>query len=496
LGLKLFNSQSNTKQAVWVGISSFSSFLVGIASTAIFSRYFEKTDYGTYRQLIFIYTALLSLFSAGIPKAYSYFLPKLSKGQWRQVIKKLTNLFLILGALFSLFLFAASGIIADLLKNPELDHALRLFSVIPILVMPTLGLEGIYTAIRKTHVLAIYTTLTRLGMLVFIVIPVIVFKGTYEMAIYGWMGSSLLVLLLAIYFKYKPFRNEESQSSSVSYREILNYSLPLMVATLAGVGFKTADQFFISRFFGTETFADYANGFIPLPFIPMITGAIHAIFVPLFSKYMEQKEGSILVTKSWKSGVNKAVLLIYPVLIFFTIFAKEVIFIIYGPKYDQSYIYFRLAMILDFSSPFLFYSILLAAGKTRLYAKIHIVFAFIIWSAGFVVCKYGNSALLYVLLSVFLGLMMRWIGLMAAAKSIEVRLIRLIDISDILKIFFIASGIGLISKLAVKWMVDSQVTGFVIGGVIYAGLLLLCDKLLKLNILRTALSVIREETTD
>jgi len=312
-------SSSNTRQAVWMGVSTLSSFLVGILSSVIFSRYFEKVDYGTYKQIVYVYTALLALFSAGLPKAYSYFLPKLSVAQGKQILHKLTRLFIILGLLFAVFLYATSGIIANLLRNPELEHALKLFSVVPLLMMPTMGVEGVYTSIRKTHVLAIYTTLTRVGQLICIVLPVIIFKGTYVMAIYGWMVSSLLIFIVTLYFKYKPFRGAKYTLGTVTYKEILSYSLPLMLATLAGVAIKFADQFFVSRYFGTETFANYANGFIPLPFVAMITGAINAVFVPLFSRYIEQEGGSVLISNTWKTGVSKAILLLYPVLIFFAI---------------------------------------------------------------------------------------------------------------------------------------------------------------------------------
>lgn len=486
-------SNSNTRQAVWVGVSSLSSFLVGIISSAIFSRYFDKADYGTYKQIVFVYTTLLTLFSVGLPKAYAYFLPKVSMDQGKQVVGKLTRLFLLMGLVFTIFLYLAAGVIADLLRNPDLRHALRLFAVVPLFMMPTLGVEGIYTSLRKTHMLAIYTTVTRLGQLLFITIPVILFRGTYEMAIYGWMVSSLVILFVAVYFKYRPFRKSNRVEGVVSYPEILKYSVPLMVATLAGVALRSADQFFISRFFGTKAFADYANGFISLPFVPMITGAIHAVFVPLFSRYIEEEGGPLKISRSWKSGVNKAVVLIYPVLVFFVLYAREAIRIVFGPLYEESYIYLRLAMILDFTGPFLFYSILLAAGKTRVYANIHIVFAILIWSLGWVICRIGDSPVVYVVFAVILGLAMRVVGLIAAARSIGVQLIKLIDFASVLKVFVAAAGLCVLSRLASGLLTDHYFWGFLAGGSIYLVMLLIADRILQLNILKTAFSVLRKE---
>lgn len=492
LNCQILSSESNTKQALWVGISSFSSFMLAIVSSAIFSRYFDKTEYGTYRQIVYIYSTLLTIFAAGLPSAYAYFLPKLNKSQGKEVISKLTNLFIITGAIFSLFLFITSGLIADILKNPELERGLKLFSPIPILMMPTLGVEGIYTAIRKTYILAIYTIITRLGMLAFITLPVIILKGTYETAIIGWIFSSLLSLFLALYFNYKPFRGLLTETASTSYMMILNYSVPIMIASLAGTAILSADQFFISRYFGTEIFADFSNGFVPLPFVPMITGSVHAIFVPLFSNLIEKDNGNIFIAQAWKNGVNKAIIILYPILIFFMFFAKEVIYVLYGPLYDKSHIYFRLAMILNFSMPYLYYSILLATGRTRIYAKLHIVAATLIWSLGYIVCKVTNSSICYVLLSVLLGLVLRSVGLYFAAKSIEARFIDLLDIKRIFEILVYTIIICFVTKLGIKLITDNMSFGLIIGCATYIGLIFFVDKWLNLGILNTAFSIIKK----
>ena len=54
---------SNTKQAAWIAIGSFFSFIVGIVSPMILSRYFGKGDYGTYKQVMYVYNTLLTIFT-------------------------------------------------------------------------------------------------------------------------------------------------------------------------------------------------------------------------------------------------------------------------------------------------------------------------------------------------------------------------------------------------------------------------------------------------
>jgi len=49
------NNNSNTVQAVWLGLGSFVSFSFGIISAAILSRYLSKADYGTYKQVLILF---------------------------------------------------------------------------------------------------------------------------------------------------------------------------------------------------------------------------------------------------------------------------------------------------------------------------------------------------------------------------------------------------------------------------------------------------------
>ena len=51
-----------------LALANLMSFSVGIITAAILSRYMDVVEYGTYRQVIFIYTTLLVVFSMGLPK--------------------------------------------------------------------------------------------------------------------------------------------------------------------------------------------------------------------------------------------------------------------------------------------------------------------------------------------------------------------------------------------------------------------------------------------
>ena len=206
------SESSNFQQALWLGIGQLCTFLIAFLTAPILARYFDKVEYGTYKQILYVYTTLQTLFVVGLPNAFSYFLPKLSEGQQKQLVNKMTLLLLIIGGIFSLILFFSSGLIANLLNNQELSSGLKLFSIFPLFTLPTMGVEGIYTTIRKTRTIAIYQIVSKFLMSACIILPVIIWHTGYKAAIIGWGTASFFTFLKAMYMKImqnKSLKREE-----------------------------------------------------------------------------------------------------------------------------------------------------------------------------------------------------------------------------------------------------------------------------------------------
>jgi len=382
---------NNTIQAFWVGMGSFSSFALAMVSAAILSRYFGKAEYGTYRQVLYVYNTLLIVFSAGLPKVFAYFLPRFNLSEGKYIVWKITKLLVLCGLVFSIFLYFLSDVLADILNNDELSKGLKVFSPIPLLLLPTLGIEGIFSTYKKTIYIAIYNTLTRALMLLCIVLPVIALNGTYIHAIYGWIGSSVIILIMAYFFKGIPFKGISAEKTSLRFKEILTYSLPLVSAAIAGIVYRAANQFYISRFFGPEVFAEFSNGFIEIPFVHMITGATATVLMPVFSKAIFKKEDMSQVTKLWRSTLQKSAILIYPMVIYFLFYAEELITLVYSDAYTISARYFSIAMVVNFFNIIIFAPLLLALGEANFYARLHYGLAIVTWIVEYLVVVIFNT---------------------------------------------------------------------------------------------------------
>lgn len=390
------NNSSNFYQAFWLGIGQIGVFGLTFLSAAILSRYLSKEDYGIYRQVLYVYITLMSVFTIGLPSVFTFFIPRLNPNQQKTLVKTLNKVFIILGLLFSLTIYFFAGYIAHILKNPELETGLKIFSPFPLFTFPTLGVEGIYTALRKTKQVALYQIFSRFVMLIFTVIPVIFINNNYSSAVIGWGIASFLTFLVAMYMKNRPYVNCVLEEIPNMKSTILNYSLPLMGAFFAGYFISSADQFYISRYYGTETFADYSNGSMSIPIVAIIAISIKKVLLPIFSKaHADDKLSEAIAT--YVSAVNKSIIIVFPIVVFFIMNANVFMTLIYGELYYTSGYFLRYHLLRDFLEVLPYFSVFLALGLSRIYLYMHIAGVFFVWIFGYIVVSLDMDATMIVL---------------------------------------------------------------------------------------------------
>lgn len=388
----MMKNKSNFNQALWLGISSVSTMLVSIVSAAILSRFFDKTEYGTYKQIIFVYTTLLTIFQAGLPSVFSYFLPKYPREAGKYIVNKINRVLFVLGFMLSATIFLSSNLIADFLNNPELARGLKLFSPFPLFTLPTLGLEGIYVVNKNTRFVAIYNTVTRLLMLLCIVLPVVFIKNSYETAVMGWGAASFFAFIIALFYKTRPYKDiEHAEEIPQLMKKVLAYSLPIMGTSCVMLFYNSINQLVISRFFGVESFAEFSNGFMPLPFIAIIINPIRIMLVPMISK--AHANGNFDDTwRFYNTSVKEITLLIVPMVAFCFAFAKPIMVFLYGEQYASSYIFFMIALTFNYFEIIPMQVILSGLGRTKQLFIFDLIFTLLLLGINILLVKLNISS--------------------------------------------------------------------------------------------------------
>lgn len=490
-------NSSTAIQGIWLGIANCSNMIVAILSSVILSRFFDKVEYGTYKQIIFVYNTFLLIFQAGIPSVFSFFLPRYSMQEGKYIMRRLNLILFILGMLFSIFLFIFSDLIADILNNPELADGLKIFSIFPLFTLPTLGIEGLYVVLKNTKFIAVYQILTRTLMLCCIVLPIILIEGaSYKLAILGWGGASLISFFIALWAKAKPYRHIVAEKIVGISKQILGYSLPIMGSSLVLLFFNSVNQIFISRYCGVESFAEFSNGFITLPFVPIFIAPFRQLLVPIFSKASQHsKYEDAIIT--FNNGIIKISIILLPLIVFSAFFAKDIMVFLYGEQYSSSSIYFQIMLVFHLFELFPFTVVLSSIGRTDMQFKIDIICTIFIYILNIVfVCLHIISPILIAVIFVFINASMRYIiPYMWMAKRKELK--KLLNKNTIRKVLLTAIhsiiAVG-ISSFICHYFIHNELNVFLrlcIGCLIFGILLIITSPIFKINYL-DYLSILRQ----
>lgn len=478
-------STNNSKQVFWVSVGSLAAFGFSIASSFVLSRYIDKSEYGTYKQVMYVYHTLLTVFTLGIPKSFSFFIPRVPEAQVRGLIKKLLKLLFLFGSLFSLVLLLGAVPISRLLSNEDLVVALQIFSPVPLLLLPTMALDGILASFKKATYLAIYNIVTNIVKLLFVIVPVVFFQSNIEIALGGFVLSSAISLIYAFSIINKTTAGTQEESCVTSYKEIFAFSIPLVTASVWGILISSADQFFISRYFGNVVFAEFSNGSIDLPFIGMISSACAVVLSPQFSKISSEGIGARdKLLNLWRSVFEKVIILLYPLILFCIFFPESIMSVLYGEQYECSAFYFVCRLITNFFSVIAYGPFIINIGKVKDFSRVHMFIAFVIIICEFISVQTIHSSYAISIISMICVIGKTICFQKVISKTLEMPLTKLIPIKLIVKIIVpCILYLTIIRLIMSQYMELKGLYLILVGFPVYYILVVLLLYLLKINII-------------
>ena len=141
-------------------------------------------------------------------------------------------------------------------------------------------------------------------------------------------------------------------------------------------------------------------------------------------------------------------------------------------------------MLLNFFNIIVFAPLIFALGKTRVYARIHMLFAVAVWSMEYIVIDLFHSPVGVAIVSVFLAIFTIVIFMLYISKLIKVELVHLIPFKELFKILLHAFGIIIIVKFGIDLLkINSTLFELTLSFLIFTLLLLLTSRIFSLNYL-------------
>ena len=251
---------------------------------------------------------------------------------------------------------------------------------------------------------------------------------------------------MAVALKTWPVKNNPRERTSVTYKDILLFSLPLLYASLWGIILASANQFFVSRFFGKEVFAEFSNGYTEIPVVGMVLSAVATILLPIFSGKSIDGQMDNDSVSLWRAALVKSAKIIYPILVFSIVFSKQFMTCLYGNFYESSYVYFIIKNVggLFFIIPFA--PVIIAIGKTRDYANAHMIAAIAIVVLEYLCVSLFPSPVLIAIISELCQLIKIIFLMSVIVRYSDLSIKEFFPINELVKVLGLALGSSILAR--------------------------------------------------
>ncbi len=407
-------SNNLAKSALWVTISEILFNLSGFVIHSVLGRFLGPADYGRYGIIITLTTMVIILIGNGIPTAMSKYIseyfetsPRMVKRIKSQAIVLQT---IIIGTITILFFFSIP-LICKALGDPTLIPLFRISTlIIPVFAAASFYFSY-YTGLHRFNLQAILKTLRSIFRIAFVIVLAYFWK--VEGSIIGYIiapGSVFLVAFLIDKFYIGPKLKEQeinchpelvsrSQSQEIpdqvqndnvffDWHKLTNYAWQIVIFFLAYELLISIDLYMVKGILRDDNLTGIYNAALTVGRIPYyIFYAMTIFLLPMISKSTAQNNREE-TSKILGQSIRIMLLLLVPMIILMSVFAKPILIDFYGAKYAIGA--FPMA-ILEYGVGFLtiFYVMSFAmngAGKTKLVMSISII--------GFII----NAILNYILI--------------------------------------------------------------------------------------------------
>jgi O-antigen/teichoic acid export membrane protein len=309
------------------GVTHVSAMAVGIVLVRIISQ----ETFGTYRQVLLVYTTISTILSLQLDQTLYYFVPKLAEDARRKLVAQTLALASGMAIASGLAMFAFAGPVAAFFDNPPLASHLRAFCLFPLAdgvsILVPAYMIGLDRAVRAS-VYSIIKALARLA----VVVSAFALGAGIDAVLWLLVASSAAIALVGCGDMVRLGGTGAFRISKPMITDQFRYALPIWMSSIVGTLHVQYDKFLISAAFDPATYAVYFCGAMELPITMLVTTSITAAMMP--NLVNQATRGDLRdALDLWHEGIRKCSLVVFPFFAFFLPVSREFIVLLYGRDY-------------------------------------------------------------------------------------------------------------------------------------------------------------------
>lgn len=353
---------------VFVGL--IAELAISFVAKVVIARFLGREIYGgvslgiTMMSVVSVFTLL------GLNSGVARYLPRYDTPERRRgVILSAFQIVVPLSIALSIVIFVSAEWIATVLfGDPGITAILRVFAlIIPLTSVVRLTISSVQG--MKHTVPKVYIKNLSLPICRFAGVGVAIYLGLYGLGVAGAYAFSYAVATtLSVWYLYRstPLFDRDVVPVGV-HRELLTFSLPLLVSAASWLIFSDLDTFMLGYFSQTGDVGVYNTVYPLAELLTIALGSLGFVATPVFSELHAGEEFG-LFSHVYEILTKWVYLATFPVLTVFVLFPRTVIQITFGAEYAVG-----AASLVVLSTAFFSHAVagpnsnaLTAIGKTRL----------------------------------------------------------------------------------------------------------------------------------
>lgn len=360
---KLISKNSIAGDSIKLSVSKAVTTVLSMVVAMILSRFRTLEEYGTYSQMLLVINLFSSIFMLGLPSSINFFLARAdSDGEKQQFL----SIYFTLSTAFSI---VCGALILLLLKpieayfdNGVISKYWFFMMVIPWSSMTISALENISIIYKKTNQLVFFNVLHAV-----VIVAIVLVCSVVKTSFYVYVSAYVIgecIFAVSVYFMVNLYSGSlRFKFKPVVIKQIFKFCIPLGLASAVGMLTLEADKLMVGYLFDTKQLAIYTNAAKELP-VSFIAAAITAVLMPRLVILLKDGKNNHAVAL-WGKTVLVSFSIICLIAFGCIIYAKDVISILYSPKYADGVNIFRIyCLILPLRCTY-WGIILNSVGKTK-----------------------------------------------------------------------------------------------------------------------------------
>lgn len=301
-------------------------------------RTLEVEHYGTYKQIMIFYWFSQVALNLGLDDSAYYFLrwepKKFSLFSFNALIFNL-----VVSTTIALLFVIFQHSIAHALNNPELAQYIPLLSLLMVLTISSMQLEGILIGLERVKERIILEVSVEILKALAILCGFIFYNSIQSVLILlNFIMFARLIMTIVIIDQNKKREGLSYSESLIYLRRQIKYGLPLGLSRIYQ-NILNLEKFLISSFHSMRDFTFYTVGCFENPFINATQASFYEMAnIEMIDAMKNDRPDHAL--ELWRNMIRKLMMVVIPFVVYMIFFAKEIMIFIFSERYVDSTPYF------------------------------------------------------------------------------------------------------------------------------------------------------------